>query len=72
MSGIRGIDDKHEHAASNLARDTRPLGVRAGEFLSNPNTVMVFVLSSLAGFIIYPMANDLLFIVNALYMWYVL
>lgn len=72
MSGIRGIDSKQEHAASKLSRDTRPLGERAAEFMSNPTTVLVFVMSSVVCFFIYPMVNDILFIANVLYMWFVL
>ncbi|MES2212026.1 MAG: TraM recognition domain-containing protein [Pseudomonadota bacterium] len=43
---IRGLEEKHEHGASEVARDTRPLGIRVAEFLGNPT----YALCILAGF----------------------
>lgn len=46
MDEIRGLEEKYEHGASEVARDTRPLGVRAAEFFGNP----LYALSIIGGF----------------------
>lgn len=33
---FRGLEERHEHGASEMARDTRTLGERIAEFLANP------------------------------------
>lgn len=55
---IRGIQDKHEHAAAKLARDTRPLGVRAAEFVTSPPAMVSFTGSSVALAVIMPFIVD--------------
>ncbi len=60
---IRGIDSKHEHSASELARDTRPLGERFAEFLGLPATNFVFNFSGVALCFIFPGLTDAIFLV---------
>jgi len=62
MSAIRGIQEKHEHAAQKLARDTRPLGTRVAEYLSNPTTTCVISGTGVAIFFIFPAATDFVFL----------
>jgi intracellular multiplication protein IcmO len=59
MSAIRGLDEKHEHAAQRLARDTRPLGIRIAEFLTAPSTSFIIAGTAIAIFIIFPLVADL-------------
>lgn len=60
---IRGIESKHEHAAQELARDTRPLGTRFAEFLSYPATNFVFTFSGVALCFIFPALTDVIFLI---------
>lgn len=60
---IRGIDAKHESAASQIARDTRPLGVRFAEFLALPATNFVFTFTGIALCFIFPAVTDVIFLV---------
>ncbi len=60
---IRGISKIHEQAASKLARDTRPLGQRFGEFLSSPSTVFVSSFSGVTICLIFPVVADLTFLI---------
>jgi intracellular multiplication protein IcmO len=59
---IRGIEQKHEHSAAQLARDTRPLGERFAEFITLPATNFVVAFSGIACCIIFPSLADLIFI----------
>ena len=56
---IRGVESKHEVAARQLARDTRPLGTRAAEFLAKPEVIMVICGTSIATTVFYPIITDL-------------
>ena len=58
---IRGIEDKHEHSAQKLARDTRPLGTRIAEFLGNPQTMFIMVGTGIVVCFVFPIAADLTF-----------
>lgn len=60
---IRGIESKQEHAAQELARDTRPLGTRFAEFLSYPATNFVFTFSGIALCFIFPALTDVIFLI---------
>ncbi len=60
---IRGIESKQEHAAQELARDTRPLGTRFAEFLSYPATNFVFTFSGIALCFIFPALTDFIFLI---------
>lgn len=61
---MRGIDSKHEHAAQDVARDTRPLGTKVAEFFSSPITLS-FVFSFSIFFIFYiSHFADLIFLLN--------
>lgn len=67
---IRGIESKHEHSAQQLARDTRPLGVRVAEFLSLPATNFVFTFSGIALCFIFPAFTDIIFLVLLCLFWF--
>lgn len=56
---IRGIDSKHEQAARQLARDTRPLGQRFADALSKPFLLILICGTSLATMVFYPLIADL-------------
>lgn len=57
---IRGIEEKHEHAAQRVARDTRPLGIRVAEFLAKPQTIFVIGLTSAVCAFIFPVMADVI------------
>ncbi len=67
MSGlsIRGIDEQHEHAALMVARDTRPIGVRFAQFISNPVVSFTFSFSAIAMSWISPQYADLMLIAGS-------
>ena len=46
---IRGLDSKQEQSVRQLARDTRPLGVRMGEALAKPE--VMFMVSGASMFV---------------------
>ena len=56
---FRGLEFKHEHGASQMARDTRPLGERAAEFLSDPATVLAITVSGAMSTIFIPATADI-------------
>ncbi len=65
MKSFRGLEAKHERGAREMARDTRPLGVRVAEFLSDPNYA-VMILGCCAGTgIVMPYMADVSFLVGA-------
>jgi intracellular multiplication protein IcmO len=55
---IRGVDSKHEQGARQLARDTRPLGVRVAESMSNPMVVVLVSGVCITSCLFYPMLSD--------------
>ena len=63
MTEIRGIDAKHEHGAQQVARDTRPLGVRFAEFLINPTTNFVLSGTGIVVVFIFPAIFDLILLI---------
>jgi intracellular multiplication protein IcmO len=61
---FRGLEERHEHGASEMARDTRTLGERIAEFLANP-IYGVCILGAAAACIIYePMFADVILILS--------
>lgn len=69
---IRGLEEKHEHGAQQVARDTRPLGERAAEFLSLPISSMSFNTTGIITIVMYPEFTDLLFLILASLFWFVI
>lgn len=59
MSDFRGLEAKHERSAREMARDTRPLGQRVGEFFANPLYACCIIGACIATIVIYPAAADL-------------
>jgi len=57
---IRGIDSKQEQSARQLARDTRPLGVRVVETISKPLVVILICVCSILATFFYPLTSDIL------------
>ncbi len=66
MQQSRGLEARHEHAASLVARDTRPLGVRIAEWLCNPNVNLSLYITSAIGCFLYPLASDILLIISTI------
>ncbi len=60
---IRGVDSRHEQGARQLARDTRPMGVRIAEVLAKPETVLVICISCVVSSFFMPMVIDVLTLV---------
>ncbi|HXH55180.1 MAG TPA: TraM recognition domain-containing protein, partial [Gammaproteobacteria bacterium] len=60
---IRGLDAKQEQSTRQLARDTRPLGVRISESFAKPEVMLLIFGTSIATTFAYPMITDILFIV---------
>lgn len=65
MSGvtIRGIEEQHEHAALMVARDTRPLGVRFAQFVTNPVVILTVFFASISMSWITPQYADILLVI---------
>lgn len=57
---IRGLDSRQEQGARQLARDTRPLGVRFAEALAKPEVMFVVCVTSMVTMFFYPLLTDLL------------
>jgi len=57
---IRGLDSKQEQSARQLARDTRPLGVRFAEAISSPEAVLLLCTTSVTLAFAFPLATDVL------------
>ena len=70
MSRLRGLEQKHEHGAQEMVRDTRPLGVRISDFFSNPSYVVVILGTLVAGIIFTPALFDVLTILALLLFWF--
>ncbi|MFM8454266.1 MAG: TraM recognition domain-containing protein [Gammaproteobacteria bacterium] len=68
---IRGIEGKHEHAARNLARDTRPLGVRVAEAITKPYFIVSMTFAVCGCIWALPYLADLLLVIGLLYFWFV-
>lgn len=56
---VRGLEEKHEHGAREMVRDTRPLGERVGEFFSNPLYVSCILFAGIGIIITVPGLADL-------------
>lgn len=63
MAEFRGLQDKHERGASQMARDTRPLGERVAEFLANPDVVTIILVISIGVAFFQPAFADVVFLV---------
>ena len=63
---IRGLEEKHEHGAQQVARDTRPLGTRVAEFLLNPVTSISLNGTGIAALFLYAAFTDLIFLILSL------
>lgn len=59
---FRGLDERFEHGASEMVRDTRPLGVRIGEFMANPLYVVIMMGMGVAAVIYSPMLSDVILV----------
>lgn len=57
---IRGLDSRQEQSASQLARDTRPLGVRIAEGIAQPEVLLMLFATSMVGGYFYPLIIDFL------------
>jgi len=64
----RGIDEKHEHGAQEVVRDTRPLGQRIGEFFSNPTYVVMMLGTAAFSCFVMPGGFDL-YLLFGLMLW---
>lgn len=56
---VRGLEEKHEHGAREMARDTRPLGERIAEVFANPLYVSCMLATAIAITVIMPGIADL-------------
>ncbi len=56
---IRGMDAKQEQSVRQLARDTRPLGVRVAEVVAKPECMLIFSSCSIVGSFFYPWIIDI-------------
>lgn len=56
---IRGMDAKQEQSVRQLARDTRPLGVRVAEVIAKPECLLILSTSSVVGSFFYPLISDI-------------
>lgn len=61
---IRGVDARHEQGARQLARDTRPLGMRAAEVMAKPEVVLIVSVSCIVTGFLMPMVIDVLAILS--------
>ena len=61
---IRGLEEKHEHGASEMVRDTRPLGRRIGEFMADPLYVACILGGLIATIIAAPAVADIIGLVG--------
>lgn len=55
---IRGLDSKQEQSARQLARDTRPLGVRLAEGLAKPELILLVCGTAATLNFLYPATTD--------------
>lgn len=61
---LRGLDEKHEHGAREMARDTRPIGERVADFFSNPLYVCCILGTLIATCFITPGIADFMGLVG--------
>ena len=59
---FRSISEEQEHGARDIARDTRPLGTRIYDFLSNPINAVVLLGTGAVSVFVSPASTDLVFI----------
>ena len=70
MAGLRGLEEKHEHGAREMARDTRPIGQRVSEFLANPFYATCFIIACIATMMLEPELADLLLVLGLFFFVY--
>lgn len=68
--GLRGLEQKHEHGAQEMVRDTRTLGERVAEFFSNPLYVACLLVTGIVLAIMVPQIADLAFVLGILIFLY--
>ena len=61
---IRGVDSRHEQGARQLARDTRPIGVRIAEMLAKPEVILIVCISCVMSGYFMPMVIDVLTVLS--------
>lgn len=61
---IRGVDSRHEQGARQLARDTRPIGVRIAEVIAKPEVILIVSVTCIMSGFFYPMIIDVLTILS--------
>ncbi len=61
---LRGLEEKHEHGAQEMVRDTRPLGQRVEEFFSNPLYVAMMLGMGIGICILVPGISDIVGIIG--------
>lgn len=61
---IRGLEEKHEHGAREMARDTRPIGQRVAEFLSNPIYASMLLAVGITTIVVEPSVFDIVLLLG--------
>ncbi|MBS0289066.1 MAG: TraM recognition domain-containing protein [Proteobacteria bacterium] len=67
---LRGLEEKHEHGAREMVRDTRTLGERIAEVFSNPLYVSIMLAGGVGICIIVPAISDIICILGILVFLY--
>lgn len=70
MAELRGLEERHEHGAREMVRDTRPLGQRFAEFFANPTYVFVMLATSIGVVLIEPGTADVALVFGTLIFLY--
>lgn len=65
MRDSRGLESRHEQSAKVVARDTRPIGTRIAEFISNPICYLSFYFSSVISCYLFPYCIDILILLSS-------
>lgn len=63
---MRGLEEKHEHGAREMARDTRTLGERAAQFFSDPLYVFCMLGAAVGTAVLVPAVADIMGILGIL------
>ncbi len=64
MANFRGIDEKSEHSARQMTRDTRPLGDRIADMITTPEAVLIMYTTLGFTSFFLPLAFEFIFIFN--------
>ncbi len=62
MGNFRGIEEKNEYSARQIARDTRPMGMRIRDVLLEPTSTLVIYLILSGGVLAFPIFLDAFFV----------